>query len=156
MVRFWRNIIFAILILGIFVLISYQATSYINPGLLHQEDIIKYIKNNKRTIIAILLSSLIILLSTLYITYKTPKSEEDEHKVKDKQWTQRISPVLFKKNIEKETQESLKQLMESAEYHQFLAAKNAGTLKPLELDDSDKIIFSDDEIDDELNIGNDQ
>ena len=155
MVRFWRNFVLAILILGIFVLISYQATVYIDSDLLHAEDIIMYIKNNKRTIITILLTSLIILLSTLYITYKTPKGEEDEQESRGRQWTRKISTASYNKMIEKETQESLKQLIESTEYQQFLAAKSSGTLKPLVLEDDDEIILSDDEIENQLDVGND-
>jgi len=108
------------------------------PALIH------HVLDTYKIEISVLIVSIIAVLVTAYFFQR-----KTYHKEKvSLNCTKKVSVEEYEKIKKKTTEEAVKKLIESKPYQEYQAKKKANEVKEVELNESDKIVLSDDSDDD--------
>jgi len=108
------------------------------PALIH------HVLDTYKIEISVLIVSIIAILATAYFFQR-----KTYHKEKvSLNCTKKVPVEEYEKIKKKTTEEAVKKLIESKPYQEYQAKKKANELKEVELNESDKIVLSDDSDDD--------
>lgn len=109
----------------------------------------RVIKENQFSIFAYVITAIVALLTASFFEKKRFQEENTRLNC-----TPRIKLESYKKYRKLLTKKAVLELTKSEEYKKYLEAKANGTLKPIQLDEDDKIVLSDDSDVDEPNVAN--
>lgn len=106
-------------------------------GIPVKTSVLNYIQENKLLILGVVFVLLLIVL----VIYKTTPEQRDRPMTF---YTPKMDPQQYEIMKKVNTLQALKELKKSKEYHDYYNKRKAGTLKPIELDEDDRIVLSDD------------